>query len=395
MALKIARRAEIAPFQVLEVLSLANQRQAAGHDILHLEAGQPSTPAPMAVRRAVAESVMTEPYGYTEALGMPELRRRIAQHYRDKYGLDVDAARIAVTAGSSAAFLLSFLAAFEPGDRVALAAPGYPAYRSILKTLDLVPVEFETDAETGFQPTPEDLDALDAPIDGLIIASPSNPAGTVIDPAALEDLCRWCSAQQVRLVSDELYHGTVWGGGEATAAIASNSAIVVNSFSKYYCMTGWRLGWAVLPEDLVRPVEILAQNLFISPPTPSQIGALAALDCGEELDAHVARYRRNSEVLVDALAQTALTIPAPPQGAFYLYADCSALGIESGELARRLLNETGVAITPGSDFDPRRGHATLRMSYAGSAAEIDNAAERLYDWLITTAAQRKRSTSHG
>lgn len=381
MPFKIAGRAGVPPFHVLEILRQANEREAAGARILHLEAGQPSAAAPAAVRQAVAASLNGERHGYTEALGKPALRRRIAHHYQEQYGIDIAPHRVAVTMGSSAAFQLAFLTAFEPGDRVALAAPGYPAYRNILQSLDLVPVEIETGPETKFQPDPARLDRLEGPIAGLIVASPSNPTGTILEPDSLAALAAWCETRGVRLISDEIYHRTGFAGGEATAASHAPNGIVINSFSKYYCMTGWRLGWAVLPEDMVRPVELLAQSLYIAPPSPAQTGAITAFDCSAELDAHVQAYRHNRDRLIDALAPTRISVPAAPEGAFYLYADIAGYSLDSSDFAARLLAEAGVALTPGIDFDPRRGGHTIRLSYAGSAADVSEAGQRIAAWL--------------
>jgi aspartate/methionine/tyrosine aminotransferase len=278
VVLKIARRAAVPPFIAMEVLRDANARAARGEDVLHLEVGQPSTGAPRAVVEAAQRALASEQLGYTEALGIPTLRQRIARHYRDMYGVDVDPARVVVTTGSSGAFLLGFLAGFDAGDRVALAAPGYPAYRNILAALGISPVNLPTGPETRFQPTPELLDQIDGPVHGLIIASPSNPAGTMIDAASLRRLYDHCRARGIRLVSDEIYHGITYGMTPTTALALGDDAIVVNSFSKYFSMTGWRLGWMILPMELLRPIECLAQNLFISPPTLPQIAASAVFD---------------------------------------------------------------------------------------------------------------------
>ena len=289
--------------------------------------------------------------------------------------------RIVVTTGSSGGFMLSFLAAFDVGDRVALAAPGYPAYRNILSAVGVTPVELETDAEHRFQPTPELLDALDTPIDGLIVASPSNPTGTMLSPAELGMLAGYCEERGIRLISDEIYHGITYGRQAATALAFGDSTVVINSFSKYYSMTGWRLGWMVVPEDLARAVECLAQNLFISPPTLSQYAAIAAFDCAEELDANVARYSASRDLLLEKLPKAGLDRLAPADGAFYIYADVRHLTNDSEAFCRRMLAETGVAATPGVDFDPGRGHGTVRFSFSGPTEDMAAAADRLYDWL--------------
>lgn len=380
MALKISRRAAgVAPFIVMDVMRAANERAAQGHDVVHLEVGQPSTGAPKAVIEAAKSALDRDRIGYVDALGMPALRERIARHYRDAYGLTIPAERIAVTSGSSGGFLLAFVAAFDKGDRVALAAPGYPAYRNILSALDIEPVDLLTDEAHRFQPTVELLRKAGA-IDGLIVASPSNPTGTLVSPDEMRRLAEHCSSHGIRLVSDEIYHGIVYDAVAATAAACSDSAIVINSFSKYYSMTGWRLGWMVLPRDMVRAVECLAQNMFISAPTLPQHAALAAFDCSEELDGHVRRYRANRDLLLDGLPRAGLERLTSPSGAFYVYADVSHLTNDSRDFCRRMLNEAGVAATPGLDFDRERGHGTLRFSFAGATSEMEEAIRRLEGW---------------
>jgi aspartate/methionine/tyrosine aminotransferase len=381
MALKVASRAAIPPFIAMEVLRAANARAASGGAVFHLELGQPDTPAPAAVIEAAKRALDSNRLGYTEALGIGPLREAIAGHYRRDYGLEIDPSRVVVTTGSSGAFMLGFLSAFEPGDRVALAAPGYPAYRNILLALDLRPVNLPVGPETRFHPTPELLDALDEPVEGLIVASPANPTGSMLSPAELAGLVAHCRERGIRLVSDEIYHGIVYEGVAATAAAFSDSGIVINSFSKYFSMTGWRLGWMVLPPDLLRAVECLAQNLFISAPTLPQLAALAVFDCKAELDANVARYRRNRDLLLAELPKAGLQRFAPPDGAFYLYADVANLTNDSEAFCRRLLADTGVALTPGTDFDSGRGHCSLRISFAGSTEDMAEAARRLIGWL--------------
>jgi aspartate/methionine/tyrosine aminotransferase len=381
MVLKVARRSAIPPFIAMEVLRAANARAASGKDVYHLELGQPDTPAPAAVIEAAKHALDSNRLGYTEALGIPPLREAIAGHYRHAYGLAVDPGRIVVTTGSSGAFMLGFLSAFEPGDRVALAAPGYPAYRNILLALDLVPVDLPVGAESRFQPTPAMLDALEEPVEGLIIASPANPTGSMLSPEELSGLVAHCGKRGIRLVSDEIYHGIVYDGVAASAAAFGEEAIVVNSFSKYFSMTGWRLGWMILPPRLLRAVECLAQNLFISAPTLPQLAALAVFGCRAELDANVARYRRNRDLLLAELPKAGLRSFAPSDGAFYLYADVGHLTNDSEAFCRRMLEETGVATTPGTDFDSGRGHRSLRISFAGSTDDMAEAARRLSRWL--------------
>ncbi len=381
MPLKIAERADVAPFIVMDVVRAANEREAAGGDVLHLEVGQPGGGAPQGARDAAAAAVQQGPLGYTETPGMPALRRRIARHYAERHGVEPDPERVIVTTGSSAGFLLAFLAAFEPGDRVALAAPGYPAYANILKALGLEPVWLPTGAGTRFQPTPELLATVRGKLDGLILASPSNPAGTMVDAEAMAGLAEACAERGVRLISDEIYHGIEFGQRAVSALGYSDSAVVVNSFSKYFGMTGWRVGWLVVPPDMVRPVERLAQNLFISAPAVSQHAALAAMDCRHELDAAVAAYARSRATLLDALPRAGITEIAPADGAFYIYANIGHLTTDSQEFCRRMLDATGIAATPGIDFDPVDGHRHVRFSFAGREAEIAEAAARLVRWL--------------
>lgn len=380
MALKVSRRAAaVAPFIVMDVMRVANERRAQGHDIVHLEVGQPSTPAPQGALRAAQAALLGDKLGYVEAFGIPALRQRIAQHYRTAYGVDLPMERVVVTPGSSGGFLLSFLAAFDAGDRVAMAAPGYPAYRNILAALGLIPVDLPTTADHNFQPTVELLQAA-GPLDGLILASPSNPTGTTVSPAELKAVADYCARNGIRLISDEIYHGIVYDGQTATAASLSDSAIVINSFSKYFSMTGWRVGWMVLPPDMLRATECLSQNMFISTTTISQHAALAAFECGEELDAHVRRYRANRDLLLDGLPGAGFDRLTAANGAFYIYADVGHLTNDSPEFCKRILTEAGVAVTPGLDFDTTRGNRTLRISFAGSTEEMAEAVRRLRNW---------------
>jgi aspartate/methionine/tyrosine aminotransferase len=380
MPLKVARRGAVPAFIAMEMLNAANAREAEGHGVVHLEIGQPGTGAPAGVREAAARALAEERLGYTEALGLPGLRQRIARHYGERYGVELDWRRVAVTTGSSGAFLLAFLAAFDAGDRVALASPGYPAYRNILAALGIAVAEIEVGAETRFQPTAELVAALAPPPQGLIVASPSNPCGTMLDRAHFEALAEVCRGRAIRLVSDEIYHGITYGMAATSAVELDPEAIVINSFSKYYAMTGWRLGWMVLPPALCRAVESLAQNLFISPPALPQHAALVAFDCTAELDANVRRYAANRARLLEELPKAGFDRLAPADGAFYLFADVGKLTNDSTEFCRRMLAEAGVAATPGVDFDPGRGHRFLRFSFAGSTAEIDEAIHRLKAW---------------
>ncbi len=383
--LKMGRGAEAPAFRVMDVITAANARQAAlppgAPHVIRMEVGQPGTGAPAgAVQAALAALQGGGTLGYTEALGRPSLRARISRHVADWYGVDLPAARVAVTTGASGAFPLAFLAAFDPGDRVALAAPFYPPYVNILVSLGLVPVVLEAGPDTRYQPTVAMLEALDPRPAGLIVASPCNPAGTMLTPHELEALATWCHAHGVRLVSDEIYHGLHWAHPVATASAYSPSAIVINSFSKYFSMTGWRVGWMALPEDLVRPVERLAQNLFISAPHISQVAAEAAFECGAELEANVAAYRRSRDLLLQALPGAGFPHVAGADGAFYVYADVGHRTNDSLDFCARMLDEAGVAASSGVDFDRTRGHRTLRLSYCGPEADMVEAMRRLSSW---------------
>src|SRR6266566_1501661 len=380
MPFRPSRRGLVPPFIAMDVLRAANEREVAGHSVIHLEVGQPGTPAPEIVLDAARRALAKDRIGYTDALGIAPLREAIARHYREQYGVAVEPADIVVTTGSSAAFQLAFLAAFEPGDRVALATPGYPAYRNILTALDLEPVLIEVGENAHYQPNPELL-AEAGDLAGLIVASPANPTGTMIGAAELARLAEYCHERGIRLVSDEIYHGITYETAPQTARAFGPEPIVINSFSKYYSMTGWRLGWMVVPPDLARSVECLAQNFYISPPALSQLAAVPVFGCRAELDGHVARYRANRDQLIATLRETGLTHFAPAEGAFYLYADVSALTQDSSAFCRQLLAETGVAITPGRDFDPIHGDSWIRFSFAGSTADIEEACRRLTAWL--------------
>ena len=383
MPLKVSSRGSIPPFIVMDVMQAAAEREAAAKAVYHMEVGQPATPAPQGVLEAAKRAIDDNRLGYTVALGIPELRAAIASHYVSSYGVHIDPSRIVVTTGSSGGFVLSFLSAFDAGDRVAMAAPGYPCYRNILSAFGIEPVSILTEAEHRYQPTPELLEKVACEhgvIDGLIVASPSNPTGTMIDAAGMAELCIYCSDNGIRLISDEIYHGITYGDQAVSALEYDDNAVVINSFSKYFSMTGWRLGWMVVPEDLIRAVECLAQNLFISAPTLSQIAGVAAFDCRPELEANVAKYAANRSLLLEQLPKAGFNRLAPADGAFYVYADVTELTNDSLSFCRRILNETGVAITPGVDFDPDRGHRYVRFSFAASHEEIAGAATALIDW---------------
>jgi len=384
MPLKVSSRGVIPPFIVMDVMREANQLEALGDSILHLEVGQPGTGAPARVLDAVRDIMSRDRMGYTDAFGVPLLRERIARHYRDQYGVSVSADNVVVTTGSSGAFVLSFLAAFDVGDRVALASPGYPAYRNILAALGIKVVDIQTDADSNFQPNPKMLtDTLEnsgVGLDGLVVASPSNPTGTMLRPDELRDVMSFCDTHSIRFISDEIYHGITYEQPAQTALAYGRDAVVINSFSKYFSMTGWRLGWMVLSDDLLRAVECLGQNLFISPPTVSQYAGVAAFDCQDELEANVARYAANRTMLLKELPKAGFDRLSTADGAFYIYADVTSLTNNSPEFCRQMLAETGVAATPGTDFDPSRGHRFMRFSFSGDEAEIEEAAQRLIDW---------------
>jgi aspartate/methionine/tyrosine aminotransferase len=385
MALKIGKGASAPPFLVMDVISAANARQAAlppgAPHVIRMEVGQPGTGAPAgAVAAAQAALRSGHPLGYTEAFGLRSLRQRIAAHARDWYGLNLPIERIAVTVGASGAFPLAFLAAFDPGDRVALAAPFYPPYVNILTALGMTPVILEAGPESRFQPTVAMLQRLDPPPDGLIVASPSNPAGTMLHADELAAIAVWCDRNGVRLISDEIYHGLNYDSPIASAAQFSDSAVVVNSFSKYFSMTGWRIGWLVLPPDLARPVECLAQNMFISAPYISQVAAEAAFDCHAELQANIAVYRRSRDHLLAALPAAGFSRLSAAEGAFYLFADIADRSNDSAAFCARMLREAGVAVSPGVDFDRTRGNRFVRFSYCGPEADMQEAAARLKKW---------------
>ncbi len=379
------RGARVAPFLAMDMMREANQLEAAGSDIVHMEVGQPSSAPPRQVIEAAKAALDVDRIGYTNALGIPALRERISKHYADTYGLSVPAERVVITTGSSAGFILAFLAAFEPGNRMALPMPGYPAYKNILAALDLGLVPLETSARTRWAPDAADVGRLaadrDNPISGLLVASPANPTGTMLSPAALKELAQTCESAGVRFISDEIYHGLVYGMEQACALSYSDEAVIINSFSKYFCMTGWRIGWMIVPEQLLRPVECLAQSLYISAPTLSQHAALAAFDAVEELEGHKQMYARNREMLLNELPGVGFSEFTPVDGAFYVYADVARFTNDSFEFSGKMLREIGVATTPGADFDAELGHRYIRMSFAGSEDQMLEAVKRLRSWL--------------
>jgi aspartate/methionine/tyrosine aminotransferase len=378
-----ARIARVSPFLAMDVLSAAAAKERAGGSVVHMEVGQPSAPAPRPVLEAARAALDHGRIGYTEALGIASLRERIARHYRDAYGVDIAPERVVVTTGSSAGFVLAFLALFDAGDRLAISAPGYPAYRNILAALDLETLAVPLRAAEGWRLTAEGIaEAAGAePLAGLLAMSPANPSGTMIGASGLAGLARLARERGLWFVSDEIYHGLTYGEPADTALRHHPDAIVINSFSKYYCMTGWRIGWIVVPDRLVRPVETLAQNLYISPPYLSQVAAAAAFDATEELEAVKADYARARTVLLEELPGLGITQLHPADGAFYLYADVVRFTNDSIAYCRRMLDEAGVAATPGVDFDLGEGHHHVRFSFAGGEEACREAVRRLKGWM--------------
>ena len=381
--LQPSARSAVPPFMVMDVVAAAARLEAQGRRIIHMEVGQPAAGAPATAVAAARSALSTARLGYTETLGMASLRARIARAYGEWHGIDIDPARIVVTTGSSAGFILAFLAAFEAGDRVAMALPGYPPYRHILTALGCEPVGIETSAATRWSMTGEALLAEHRrkPLRGVVVASPANPSGTMMTAAALTELIRCAEDAGIAVISDEIYHGLDYAFAAECAARISRDAVIVNSFSKYFCMTGWRIGWMVVPAPLVRAVERLQQNLAISVPTLSQIAAEASFDGREELEKVRRGYEENRRVLLEGLPRVGFDSLLPPDGAFYLYADVSRFSTDSFAFATRMLEEAGVATTPGVDFDPLHGRNFLRLCYAGGRDEMREAVERIGNWL--------------
>ncbi len=381
--LQASSRSEVPPFMVMDVMAAAARIEAAGGHVIHMEVGQPAAPAPRTAIAAAHAALEQARIDYTSALGLPSLRARIAQHYRLTYGCEVDPERIVVTTGSSGGFILAFLSMFEPGDRVAVTVPGYPPYRHILTALGCEPVLIETTSQTRHALTGEALLAAHrkTPLKGVLVASPANPTGTMMSREALTSLMQAADGAGIRFISDEIYHGLDYAFPAVTAAALSPDALVINSFSKYFCMTGWRVGWMVVPEVLVRPIERLQQNLSISVPTLSQIAAEAAFDGREEMEEIKHGYEENRRILIEGLPRAGMTKFLPADGAFYLYADVSDFTADSFEFAKAMLEKAGVAVTPGVDFDPIHGRAFIRFSYARSAGEMREAVSRIARWL--------------
>ena len=386
MSVKLSRRGNVAPFMAMDVFAKAKALEANGRSIIHFSVGQPSTGLPRLAAEKLISVMNDDPLGYSEATGNEAVRQAVAAHYQNHYGVDVEPNRVFMTMGSSGAFQLAFLAAFDEGDRIALALPAYPPYVQIIRALGLVPQTFQVGPAERYQPTVEQIQALSPRPDGLLLASPANPTGTSLENERYRALLAYCAEVGIRVICDEIYHGLEYGAGCETACDAPGEPIIINGFSKFFCMTGWRLGWMVLPENLVQTVERLGQSLFIAPPTPSQVAAVEAFNCQTELNANVDRYRRNRQVLLDGLGAIGLEPAAPPDGAFYLYLDVSEICSDSSLLCDHLVEDIGVSLTPGRDFDPDRGHKFIRLSYAGSEADVSEGLGRLTRWVETNKA---------
>ena len=370
-----SNRGNVDPFIVMDVMENARKAEEKGEDIVHMEVGQPGTPAPIEAQRKLIEKMKNDSMGYTVALGIPELRKRISQLYGDWYNLDLNPDRIIITSGSSAGFILSFSSLFDAKDRVGICSPGYPSYRQILKAQDLETVLIETKFENNFQPFASDLKGLN--LSGVLIASPANPTGSMLNYNQLESLILSSLEQDISFISDEIYHGIEYEKKATTALQITNQCYVINSFSKYFSMTGWRVGWMVVPEDHIRQIERLAQNMFICAPHASQIAALHALDCEDELKNNLDVYKENRKLMIKGLKDSGFSKISSPDGAFYIYADVSKFCNDSLEFANRVLKEAKVAITPGLDFDSKRGNSTIRFSYARSTEDIIKGLEKL------------------
>ena len=378
---KLSDRSDIKTFRALDILKQANEYKEKGIDIARMGAGQPNLGAPQEALNYAISKITSDPrQGYSEALGMPALRERIADYYHNYYNVQVSPNNIVVTAGSSGSFVLDFITAFNAGDRVALITPTYPAYRNILKALNIEAVEIEATAEDNYQPTLELLKNCGKTFDGIIINSPSNPAGTMIDDNELEKICNWCDEKNICLISDEAYHGITYGKKAQTARKYSQNAIILNTFSKYFAMTGWRLGWSILPDNMMERIKKLSESLFVSAPTISQHLAYKIFDHTKELDSYVEEYRKNKEILINELPKAGITDFTTAEGAFYIYANISELSNNSEEFCSKILNEAHVSLTPGVDFDLTRGHKYIRICYAGSQENIIEACKRLKNW---------------
>ncbi len=379
--MRVSKRSRVDPFIVMDVMEAARLAEDAGRHVIHMEVGQPGTGAPKGAIEAVAREMGAGALGYTVALGLPKLRARIAQMYGEWYNVDLNPERVVITPGSSGGFILAFTALFDTGDRVGIGAPGYPSYRQILSALDLTPVDLPTASENRYQPVPADFADMD--LAGLMVASPANPTGTMLDRSAMGALIDAAQAQAASFISDEIYHGIEYEAKAVTALELTDEAYVINSFSKYFSMTGWRVGWMVVPETHVRVVERIAQNMFICAPHVAQVAALAAMDCEDELQKNLSVYKTNRDLMLRGLPEAGFGNIAPPDGAFYVYADVSDVTDDSRAFAAEILEKAGVAVTPGLDFDPLRGHQTIRFSYARATADIEEGLSRLKTFMAT------------
>tara|TARA_B110000116_G_C16796583_1_gene567175 strand:- start:444 stop:1595 length:1152 start_codon:yes stop_codon:yes gene_type:complete len=379
--MKNSKRGNVDPFIVMDVMEAARKAEEAGRRIIHMEVGQPGTAAPKLATNSLIEAMSNNNLGYTVALGLPELRKRISQLYGEWYNVELNPSRIAITPGSSSAFVASFTSLFDAGDRVGIGLPGYPSYKQILKALDLIPITIETSLENRFQPVPEDLPNNN--LSGLLIASPANPTGSMLDYQSLSDLIHISLENGISFISDEIYHGIEYDNRAVTALEITDDCYVINSFSKYFSMTGWRVGWIIVPENHIRQIESIVQNMFICAPHVSQVAAIAAMDAKDELQSNLAVYRENRRLMIEGLAKAGFTEIAPPDGAFYIYANISKFSNNSFKFTRDILDESGVAITPGFDFDSERGNQTVRFSYAGTTENMIEGLNRLYNYMRT------------
>ena len=377
--MKKSKRSDVDPFIVMDVMEAARIAEENGKHIIHMEVGQPGTPAPKIARDFITNEINKNNLGYTVSLGLPDLRKKISNLYGEWYNIEVNPKRVVVTTGSSGAFILSFSALFDSGDRVGIGSPSYPSYRQILKSLSLETVDIQTKLENRFQPIPEDIKSNN--LNGILVASPANPTGSMLDKNSLENLINTAKENNVSFISDEIYHGIEYESKPTSALEITNNCYVINSFSKYFSMTGWRIGWMVVPEDHIRQVERLSQNLFVCPPHASQVTALAALDSNDELQANVDVYKKNREILLEELPKAGLKKFSPPDGAFYIYVDISEYSNDSLSFCKKVLEEANVAITPGVDFDQKRGNSTIRFSYARSTEDIIEGMKRIKEFM--------------
>ena len=377
--MKKSKRSNVDPFIVMDVMEAARIAESSGKKIIHMEVGQPGTPAPKLARENLKKEINNNNLGYTVTLGLPELRKKISKLYGDWYNLDLNPERIIVTTGSSGAFILSFSSLFDAGDRVGIGSPGYPSYRQILKSNNLIAVDIQTEIQNKFQPVPDDI--IKNKLNGLLVASPANPTGSMLDKKSLENLIYTAKENNVSFISDEIYHGIQYENDAVTALEITDECYVINSFSKYFSMTGWRIGWMIVPEDHIRQVERLSQNLFICPPHASQVTALAAIDAKDELEQNIYVYRKNREILLKELPKSGFKTFSPPDGAFYIYVDISEFSNDSLKFCNDILKQAGVAITPGLDFDQKRGNSTIRFSYARSSEDIIEGTERINKFM--------------